>query len=333
MKKLINRAEDVVTESLQGMAAAHGELIKVNYGPNYVVRADAPVEGKVALVSGGGSGHEPMHGGFVGMGMLDAACPGEVFTSPTPDQMLEATKAANGGAGVVHIVKNYTGDVMNFEMAAELARGEGIEVEAVVIDDDVAVQDSLYTAGRRGVGTTVLAEKICGAAAEEKQSLQQVAELCRKVNANGRSMGMALTSCITPSAGTPTFELGDDEMEIGIGIHGEPGRERRKLAPAAEIVESLTTPIVEDLPFEEGDQVLAFVNSMGGTPLIELYVVYNELNKLLEGRGIEIARDLIGPFITSLEMAGCSITLLKLDDELKRLWDAPVNTPGLRWGV
>jgi phosphoenolpyruvate---glycerone phosphotransferase subunit DhaK len=333
MKKLINRAEDIVTESLQGLAAAHGELIKVNYGPNYVVRADAPVQGKVALVSGGGSGHEPMHGGFVGLGMLDAACPGEVFTSPTPDQMLEATKAANGGAGVVHIVKNYTGDVMNFEMAAELARGEGIEVEAVVIDDDVAVQDSLYTAGRRGVGTTVLAEKICGAAAEEKQSLQEVAELCRKVNANGRSMGMALTSCIVPSAGTPTFELGDDEMEIGIGIHGEPGRERRKLAPAAEIVESLTTPIVEDLPFEEGDQVVAFVNSMGGTPLIELYVVYNELNRLLEGRGIEIARDLIGPYITSLEMAGCSITLLKLDDELKRLWDAPVNTPGLRWGV
>jgi phosphoenolpyruvate---glycerone phosphotransferase subunit DhaK len=333
VKKLINRAEDVVTESLQGMAAAHGELIKVSFEPNYVVRADAPVQGKVALVSGGGSGHEPMHGGFVGMGMLDAACPGEVFTSPTPDQMLEATKAANGGAGVVHIVKNYTGDVMNFEMAAELARGEGIEVEAVVIDDDVAVQDSLYTAGRRGVGTTVLAEKICGAAAEEKQSLQQVAELCRKVNANGRSMGMALTSCITPSAGTPTFELGDDEMEIGIGIHGEPGRERRKLAPAAEIVESLATPIVEDLPFQEGDEVLAFVNSMGGTPLIELYVVYNELNKLLEGRGIEIARNLIGPYITSLEMAGCSITLLKLDHELKRLWDAPVNTPGLRWGV
>src|SRR5678816_4239063 len=308
------------------MAAAHGELIKVNFGPNYVVRADAPVQGKVALVSGGGSGHEPMHGGFVGMGMLDAACPGEVFTSPTPDQMLEATKAANGGAGVVHIVKNYTGDVMNFEMAAELARGEGIEVEAVVIDDDVAVQDSLYTAGRRGVGTTVLAEKICGAAAEEKQSLQQVAELCRKVNANGRSMGMALTSCIVPAAGKPTFELGDDEMEIGIGFHGEPGRERLKLAPAAEIVERLTTPILEDLPFEEGDQVLAFVNSVGGTPLIELYVAYNDLNRLLGERGITITRNLIGPYITSLEMAGCSITLLKLDDELTRLWDAPVNT-------
>jgi phosphoenolpyruvate---glycerone phosphotransferase subunit DhaK len=333
VKKLINKPEDIVTEALQGMAAAHPDLVKVSFQPNYVYREDAPVQGKVALVSGGGSGHEPMHGGFVGMGMLDAACPGEVFTSPTPDQMLESTKAVNGGAGVVHIVKNYTGDVMNFEMAAELARGEGIEVEAVVIDDDVAVQDSLYTAGRRGVGTTVLAEKICGAAAEEKQSLQQVADICRKVNANGRSMGMALTSCIVPSAGTPTFELGDDEMEIGIGIHGEPGRERRKLAPAGEIVEALATPVVDDIPFQEGDEVLAFVNSMGGTPQIELYVVYSELHKLLEGRGIKISRNLIGAYITSLEMAGCSITLLKLDEELTRLWDAPVKTPGLRWGV
>jgi dihydroxyacetone kinase-like protein len=256
-----------------------------------------------------------------------------MFTSPTPDQMLDATKAVDGGAGVLHIVKNYTGDVMNFEMAADLGKGEGIEVEAVVIDDDVAVQDSLYTAGRRGVGATVLAEKICGAAAEEKQSLSQVAELCRKVNANGRSMGMALTSCIVPAAGTPTFDLPDDEMEIGIGIHGEPGRERVKLAPAAEIVERLTRPILEDLPFEEGDNVLAFVNSMGGTPLIELYVVYNDLNRLLSERGITITRNLIGPYITSLEMAGCSITLLKLDDELTRLWDAPVKTTGLRWGA
>jgi phosphoenolpyruvate---glycerone phosphotransferase subunit DhaK len=333
MKKLINKAEDVVTEALQGMEAAHGDLIKVNFGPNYIVRADAPVQGKVALVSGGGSGHEPMHGGFVGVGMLDAACPGEVFTSPTPDQMLEATKAADGGAGVVHIVKNYTGDVMNFEMAAELARGEGIDVEAVVIDDDVAVQDSLYTAGRRGVGATVLAEKICGAAAEQKKSLQDVAELCRKVNANGRSMGMALTSCIVPAAGTPTFELGDDEIEIGIGIHGEPGRERRKLAPASVIVEQLAGPIVEDLPYEQGDEVLAFVNGMGGTPPLELYVVYNELQKFLTERGVKITRNLIGPYITSLEMAGCSITLLKLDDELTQLWDAPVKTPGLRWGA
>jgi len=333
VKKLINKPEDVVTEALHGIAAAHADLLRVQFNPNVIVRADAPVQGKVGLVSGGGSGHEPMHGGFVGPGMLDAACPGEVFTSPTPDQMLDATKAVNGGAGVVHIVKNYTGDVMNFEMAAELAGGETIEVEAVVIDDDVAVQDSLYTAGRRGVGTTVLAEKICGAAAEEGRNLSEVAELCRKVNANGRSMGMALTSCIVPAAGKPTFELGDDEMEIGIGIHGEPGRERMKLAPAAEIVEKLTVPIVEDLPFDQGDQVLAFVNGMGGTPLIELYVVYNDLNRFLGERGITITRNLIGPYITSLEMAGCSITLLKLDDELTRLWDAPVKTAGLRWAA
>jgi phosphoenolpyruvate---glycerone phosphotransferase subunit DhaK len=333
VKKLINRPDDVVREELQGIEAAHPDLVRVHYDPNFIVRADAPVQGKVGLVSGGGSGHEPMHGGFVGMGMLDAACPGEVFTSPTPDQMLEATKAVDGGAGVVHIVKNYTGDVMNFEMAADLAGGESIEVDAVVIDDDVAVQDSLYTAGRRGVGATVLAEKICGAAAEEKRPLKDVADLCRTVNANGRSMGMALTSCTTPSAGTPTFELGDDEMEIGIGIHGEPGRERKNLAPASEIVEMLAGPVADDLPFNRGDEVLAFVNSMGGTPLIELYIVYNELNKFLEGRGVRITRNLIGPYITSLEMAGCSITLLKLDDELTRLWDAPVKTPGLRWGA
>jgi dihydroxyacetone kinase-like protein len=333
VKKLINKPEDVVTEALQGIAAAHPDLVNVHFNPNFIVRADAPVQGKVGLVSGGGSGHEPMHGGFVGPGMLDAACPGEVFTSPTPDQMLDATKAVDGGAGVLHIVKNYTGDVMNFDMAADLGRGEGIEVEAVVIDDDVAVQDSLYTAGRRGVGTTVLAEKICGAAAEEGQSLSQVAELCRKVNANGRSMGMALTSCIVPAAGKPTFDLGEDEIEIGIGIHGEPGRERVKLAPAVEIVERLTMPILADLPFEEGDQVLAFVNSMGGTPLLELYVVYNDLNRFLGDRGITITRNLIGPYITSLEMAGCSITLLKLDDELTRLWDAPVKTAGLSWAA
>jgi len=333
VKKLINKPEDVVTEALHGIAAAHADLLRVQYDPNVIVRADAPVQGKVGLVSGGGSGHEPMHGGFVGLGMLDAACPGEVFTSPTPDQMLDATKAVNGGAGVLHIVKNYTGDVMNFEMAAELGGGEGIEVEAVVIDDDVAVQDSLYTAGRRGVGATVLAEKICGAAAEEGRNLADVAELCRKVNTNARSMGMALTSCIVPAAGKPTFELGDDEMEIGIGIHGEPGRERVKLAPSAEIVERLAVPIVEDLPFEQGDQVLAFVNGMGGTPLIELYVVYNDLNRFLGERGITIGRNLIGSYITSLEMAGCSITLLKLDDELTRLWDAPVKTAGLRWAA
>jgi phosphoenolpyruvate---glycerone phosphotransferase subunit DhaK len=333
MKKLINKAEDVVREELQGVEAAHPDLVKVHYDPNFVVRADAPVQGKPALVSGGGSGHEPMHGGFVGMGMLDAACPGEVFTSPTPDQMIEATKAVNGGAGVVHIVKNYTGDVMNFDMAAELARSEGIEVESVLVDDDVAVQDSLYTAGRRGVGTTVLMEKIAGAAAEEKRPLKEVAEIARQVNAQGRSMGMALTSCTVPAAGKPTFELGEDEMEIGIGIHGEPGRERMKLKPVHDIVEMMAAAVADDLPFGRGDNVLAFVNGMGGTPLIELYIVFNELRRYLEGRGITVARNLIGPYITSLEMAGCSITLLKLDDELTKLWDAPVKTPGLRWGV
>jgi phosphoenolpyruvate---glycerone phosphotransferase subunit DhaK len=333
MKKLINRAEDVVREELEGIAAAHPDLVKVHFDPNFVTRADAPVRGKPALVSGGGSGHEPMHGGFVGMGMLDAACPGEVFTSPTPDQMLEATKAVNGGAGVVHIVKNYTGDVMNFDMAAELARSEGIEVESVLVDDDVAVQDSLYTAGRRGVGTTVLMEKIAGAAAEEKRPLKEVAEIARHVNANGRSMGMALTSCTVPAAGKPTFELGEDEMEIGIGIHGEPGRERMKLKPVHDIVEMMAIAVVEDIPYQRGDNVLAFVNGMGGTPLIELYIVFNELRRYLDGRGIAISRNLIGPYITSLEMAGFSITLLKLDDELTKLWDAPVKTPGLRWGA
>jgi len=333
VKKLINRPEDVVREALQGIEQAHADLVRVSFDPNYIVRADAPVQGKTALISGGGSGHEPMHGGFVGAGMLDAACPGEVFTSPTPDQMEAATKAVNGGAGVVHIVKNYTGDVMNFEMAAELCRSEGIEVEAVLVDDDVAVQDSLYTAGRRGVGTTVLLEKIGGAAAEEGRPLKEVADVCREVNANGRTMGMALTSCTVPAAGKPTFELGEDEMEIGIGIHGEPGRERMKLKTASEIVDLMATAVVDDIPFSAGDNVLAFVNGMGGTPLIELYVLYNELARFLKGRNITIARNLIGSYITSLEMAGFSITLLKMSDDFIRLWDAPVKTPGLRWGV
>jgi dihydroxyacetone kinase-like protein len=333
MKKLINKAEDVVKESLAGVAAAHGDLVKVLYDPNIVVRADAPIQGKVGVISGGGSGHEPMHGGFVGMGMLDAACPGDVFTSPTPDQMEAATKAVNGGAGVLHIVKNYTGDVMNFEMAAELAQAEGIEVVAVVTNDDVAVQDSLYTAGRRGVGITVLAEKICGAAAEKRMNLQQVADLCRKVNDQGRSMGMALTSCTVPAAGKPTFEIGDDEMEIGIGIHGEPGRKRMPLQSADEITEMMAEAIISDLPYKSGDKVIAMVNGMGGTPLIELYLIYNKLNQICQGKGITISRRLIGNYITSLEMQGFSITLLKADDELLALWDAPVHTPALRWGV
>src|SRR5256886_5107508 len=333
MKKLINRPEDVVKEALAGMEALHPELIRVDYENQVIVRKDAPVRGKVGVIAGGGSGHEPMHGGFVGHGMLDAACPGAVFTSPVPNQMLAATRAVNGGAGVLHIVKNYTGDVLNFEMAAELAQAEGIEVASVVTNDDVAVQDSLYTAGRRGVGVTVLLEKIVGGLAETGASLEQVATLAKQVNDWGRSMGVALTSCTVPAAGKPTFELGDDEMEIGIGIHGEPGRRRVKLAPASEVTEMLANPIIEDLGLRAGERDLAFVNGMGGTPLIELYVVAGELAKILRGRGIPISRSLIRSYITFLEMAGCSITLLRLDDELIRYWDAPVHTPALRWGV
>jgi dihydroxyacetone kinase-like protein len=332
MKKLINSPEDVVRDALRGMEAAHGDRLRISYDPYMVVRKDAPIQGKVGIISGGGSGHEPMHGGFVGPGMLDAACPGEVFTSPTPDQMLEATKAVNGGAGVLHVVKNYTGDVMNFDMAADMGKAEDIEVETVLTNDDVAVEDSLYTAGRRGVGVTVLVEKICGGAADDGKSLQEVAELGRRVNANGRSMGMALTPCITPGSGEPSFELGEDEVEIGIGIHGEPGRFRESIGPASQIAERLMTPIVEDLPFSSGDKVLAFVNGMGGTPLLELYVVYAEVAKIAQERGLSIERNLIGNYITSLEMQGCSITLVKLDDEMVRYWDAPVDTPALRWG-
>lgn len=333
MKKLINKPEDVVRESLEGITYAHPDLVKVHYDPNFIVRADAPVMGKVGVISGGGSGHEPMHGGFVGMGMLDAACPGAVFTSPTPDQMLEATKAVNGGAGVLHIVKNYTGDIMNFEMAAELARAEGIEVEAVVTDDDVAVKDSLYTAGRRGVGVTVLLEKLAGAKAEERAALNEVADVARKVKDLGRSMGMALTSCTVPHVGKPTFDLPEDEMEIGIGIHGEPGRTRMPVKPADEIVEMLMEPIISDIPYKQGDEVLLFVNGMGGTPLIELYIIYRKAYEIAEKHGLKVVRNLIGPYITSLEMAGTSVTMLKMDDEFLRLWDAPVKTPGLRWGA
>jgi len=333
MKKLINKPEDVVREELEGIVVAHPDLVKVYFDPNYIVRVDAPIKGKVGLISGGGSGHEPMHGGFVGYGMLDAACPGAVFTSPTPDQMLEATKAVNGGAGVVHIVKNYTGDIMNFEMAADLAKAEGIEVVAVITDDDVAVQDSLYTAGRRGVGSTVLAEKLAGAAAEQKRSLNDVADVVRKVKGWGRTMGMALTSCTVPHVGKPTFDLPEDEMEIGIGIHGEPGRTRMKVKPADEIVEMMMEPIINDIPYKAGDEVLMFVNGMGGTPLVELYIVYRKAYEIATKSGLKVVRNLIGPYITSLEMAGTSITLLKMDDDLVKLWDYPVKTPGMRWGM
>src|SRR5215216_2200198 len=275
------------------MELAHPDLIKVHYDPDFVVRADAPVKGKVGVISGGGSGHEPMHGGFVGKGMLDAACPGAVFTSPVPDQMLAATKAVDGGAGVLHIVKNYTGDVMNFEMAAELAAAEGIDVAAVVTNDDVAVKDSTWTAGRRGVGVTVLLEKIVGAAAAGGANLAEVKRIAEKVNAQGRSMGMALTSCTVPAAGKPTFDLPEDEMEIGVGIHGEPGRRRVKLAPAREIAEMLVEPVLSDLDFAGGDGVIAFVNGLGGTPLIELYLMYAEVTRVLEKSGVTVARSLV----------------------------------------
>jgi dihydroxyacetone kinase-like protein len=357
MKKLINHPDDYVRESLEGIALAHPELIKVHFNPHFIYRAEASTFPKVALISGGGSGHEPMHGGFVGLGMLDAACPGEVFTSPTPDQMLEAAKIVNHGAGVLNIVKNYSGDVMNFELAVELALSEGIKVLNILIDDDVAVKDSLYTQGRRGVGTTVLAEKICGAAAEQGYQLQQLANLCRRVNLNGRSMGMALTSCTPPAKGSTMFELGEREIEFGIGIHGEPGRQRLPLASADEITEMLVLSILEaqsytrsvrelDLereawveielrepPFNSGDRVLAFVNGMGGTPLSELYIVYRKLAQICSQKEIQIVRSLVGSYLTSLEMQGCSITLLKLDDELIKLWDAPVKTPAMRWGI
>jgi dihydroxyacetone kinase-like protein len=333
MKKLINSPENVVVEAMRGMAAAHADLIQVRFDPNYIIRADAPVRDKVAIISGGGSGHEPMHGGFVGRGMLDAACPGAVFTSPTPDQMQAATRAVDGGKGALHIVKNYTGDVMNFELAAEMVRADGGQVEAVIIDDDVAVKDSTWTAGRRGVGTTVLAEKICGAAAEAGADLAAVRDLCKKVNAHGRSMGMALTSCTVPHAGKPTFDLPGNEMEIGVGIHGEPGRKRMTLRPADEIVELLMEPIISDLPYRRGDEVLMFVNGLGGTPLIELYIVYRKAAEIAQRAGMRIVRHLVGNYITSLEMAGTSITLLKVDDQLKKFWDAPVLTPALRWGA
>jgi phosphoenolpyruvate---glycerone phosphotransferase subunit DhaK len=333
MKKLINDPADVVTDALRGVEAAHPEL-RVDHANKVIYRGNAPVQGKVGIISGGGSGHEPLHGGFVGRGMLDAACAGEMFTSPVPDQMLEATKGVDGGAGVLHIVKNYTGDVMNFDMAAELAAAEtGVEVATIVTADDVAVQDSLYTAGRRGVGVTVLVEKIAGAAAEEGRPLAEVAAVARRVSDNGRSMGVALTSCTVPAVGHPTFDLPEDQIEVGIGIHGEPGRRRVPLASAREIAELLVTPVLDDLDFTGSDGVLAFVNGMGGTPLIELYLMYGEVTRLLEKAGVTVQRSLVGSYITSLDMAGCSLTLLKLDKETRRLWDAPVLTPALRWGA
>jgi len=333
MRKFVNDPADIVRESLAGLAAAHGNLLRHDAGANIVVRADAPRRGKVGLVSGGGAGHEPLHGGFVGVGMLDAACPGEVFTSPVPDQMIAATKAVDGGAGVLYIVKNYTGDVMNFRLAAEDAADEGIAVESVLIDDDVAVQDSLYTAGRRGVGATVLAEKLAGAAAEAGGDLARVAGVARAVNERARSFGVALSSCTPPASGQPIFDLPAGEMEVGIGIHGEPGRRRAPLASAGEVAATLVEAVLSDRPPAEGAEVLTFLNGMGGTPELELYLLYGEVDRRLREAGLRPVRNLVGSYITSLEMAGASLTLLELDPELRDLWDAPVQTPALRWGV
>lgn len=330
MKMLINVPETVVPDALRGLAAAHPDLT-VDVENRVVVRRDAPVEGKVGLVSGGGTGHEPLHAGFVGPGMLDAACPGEVFTSPVPDQMVRATAAVHGGAGVLHVVKNYTGDVLNFQMAAELAAEDGIEVQQVLVDDDVAVTDSLFTAGRRGTGATLFVEKIAGALADAGAPLERVAAVARRVNESSRTFGVALSACSTPAKGSPTFDLPPGELELGIGIHGEPGRERRGMMTAREIADVTLDAILGDLP--PGGPVLALVNGMGGTPLLELYVYYAEVQKILAQRHVDVARALVGNYVTSLDMAGASVTLCRADEELLRLWDAPVRTPALRWGM
>jgi dihydroxyacetone kinase-like protein len=332
MKQFINAPDDVVREALAGMAAAHPDL-RVDLENQIVVRADAPRSGKVGLISGGGSGHEPLHGGFVGVGMLDAAAPGEIFTSPVPDQILAATQAVDGGAGVVHIVKNYTGDVMNFQMAAELAGEDGVAVETVLVDDDVAVEDSTWTAGRRGTGATVFVEKICGALAEEGGSVQDVAAIGRRVNEASGSFAVALTACTTPAAGKPGFDLPEDEMEVGVGIHGEPGRRREKVQPARQIAAIAVESILNAKPLARGDRAIVMVNGLGGTPLIELYLLYSHVAALLDEAGVQIAHKLVGNYITSLDMAGMSLTICKADDEMIRLWEAPVKTPGLRWGA
>jgi dihydroxyacetone kinase-like protein len=332
MKKFLNTADTFIPDALAGLAAAHPEL-RVDIERRLITRADEPRSGKVGLVSGGGSGHEPLHGGFVGLGMLDAACPGEIFTSPVPDQMLAAAKAVDAGAGVVFVVKNYTGDVLNFEMAADLAGDDGITVETVLVNDDVAVEDSTWTAGRRGTGATLLVEKIAGALAEDGADLSSVAAVGRRVNEASRSFAVALTACTTPSAGKPGFDLPDDEIEVGVGIHGEPGRRREKIRPAREIVADAMAAILGDQPLAAGDRALVLVNGLGGTPLSELYLVFGEVAGVLGRQGVRIARSLVGNYVTSLDMAGASITVCRVDDELARLWDAPVRTPALRWGI
>ena len=353
MKKIINDPNSVVRESLEGLAMAHNDLLKVNVDPVFVYRVDAPIKDKVAIISGGGSGHEPLHTGFVGKGMLDAACPGEVFSSPTPDQMLAAAETVSGEKGVLFIVKNYSGDIMNFEMAIEMARSKGIKAFNIIIDDDVAVADSLYTQGRRGTGNTLFAEKICGAAAERRMPIEQLTNLCRKINTSGKSMGIALTSCTTPAKGSPIFDIGEDEIEVGVGIHGELGRTRTKLKTADEIAEILTLGVIEDKAYirtlnewdetkngwigreviseslKSGDNVIALINGMGATPLSELYIIYREVAKICQKKGLKIVDKLIGSYITSLDMAGVSLTLLKVNEEIYELWKDPVKTPSL----
>lgn len=330
MKKFLNDPQDMVREALQGLALAHPRSLRVDLERRIVLRADAPADGRVGVVSGGGAGHEPLHAGFVGPGMLSAACVGEVFTSPVPDQILAATTAVDAGAGVLHVVKNYTGDVLNFEMAAELAAESGVRVDQVLVADDVAVEDSTWTAGRRGVGATLLVEKIVGAAAEEGADLDTCAGLGRRAAGASGSMGIALTSGTVPAAGRPTIELGPAEIEVGVGIHGEPGRARVPLAPAHELAGLLVDPVIADLGLRRGEPVLVLVNGFGGTPLLELYLMFSEVVPLLRAAGLVVARSLVGSYVTSLDMAGCSLTLLRLDDDLVRCWDAPVDTPALR---
>lgn len=327
MKKLVNDVHSVVRESLEGFALAHADLIEVHFDPDFVTRRTPKAHGKVGIISGGGSGHEPLHAGYVGEGMLDAAVPGAVFTSPTPDPILEATKAADRGAGVVHIVKNYTGDVLNFETAAEMAEMEDIEVTTVLINDDVAVEDSLYTAGRRGVAGTVLVEKIAGASAERGDDLATVTAIATTVNDQMRSMGLALGPCTVPHAGKPSFDLGEDEIELGIGIHGEPGYRRGSMESADALVEELYTKVRDDLALTAGERVITLVNGMGGTPSVELYICHRRLAQLLEADGVDIARSMVGNYVTSLEMPGVSITLLRVDDDMLELFDAPACTP------
>jgi phosphoenolpyruvate---glycerone phosphotransferase subunit DhaK len=330
MKKIINNPEHVVNEMLEGIVLAHPDYVKRVEGFDVLVRANAPVQGKVALVSGGGSGHEPSHGGFVGEGMLSGAIAGEVFTSPTPDQVFEAIKAVDGGEGVLLVIKNYTGDVMNFEMAAEMAEAEGIKVTSVVVNDDVAVEDSTWTTGRRGIAGTVLVHKIAGAAAEKGKNLDEVKAIAERVIANVRSMGMSLTPCTVPAAGKPSFVLEENEMEVGLGIHGEPGTHRAPIASADEITSHLVEKILADIEINSGEEVAVLVNGLGATPLMELYIMNRKVSSLLEEKGIKIYKTLVGNYMTSLEMAGASVSLLKLDDEMKELLDAKADTPAFK---